>query len=132
MKTLKIFLEKSQEILEHYDADVFDDLSKSQFLSALSQCPFLSHFSEDSVESLYTSLAKHVNVPLEEKWERWIETCDLVACVAKVKEEGKGEEGEEKIKGQVRKEGLVGQNDVESNVHLLAVFYIMNKAQSNL
>jgi hypothetical protein len=128
MKELKIFLGKSQEILEDHDADTFGDISNSQFLSSLSQCPFLSHFSEESIFSLYNSLIKNLDKPLEEKWEKRIETCDMAACVAKVKEEGG--EGEEGVREKVVKAGLVVQTEFESNVHLLAVFYVMNKAQS--
>lgn len=128
MKILKIFVGKSQEILEEHDADTFGDLNKEQFSSCIAQCPFLSQFDEDSVESLYNSLVKNVNVPLQPKWEGWIETCDLSGCLAKMKEEGGGE----KISTEVEKDELVAQKDEEGNVNLLAVFNVMNKAQSNL
>jgi hypothetical protein len=126
MKNLTIFLSKSQEVLEENDVDTFAELPYTKFQSSVTQCPFLSHFSEETLESLHQSLQRALNTPLDSKWESYIETCDLQACVEKLKALG-----EDVVLQEVKKDGLLLQPNFEQNAHVLTVFSVMNKAQSN-
>lgn len=127
MKTLGIFLSKAQEILEEDDVDSFAELPLSKFHQHVALCPFLSHFSEETLDSLHQSLKSSLNEPIDPKWDNFIETCDLQTCVQKLKENG-----DDAIKDEVKKIGLQLQSDAEQNAHVLAVFSVMNKAQCNV
>lgn len=58
---ISIFVGKASESLQDHDVDALSDIPLDTFKSITMQCPFLSHFEDSEIASLYDSLSNHTS-----------------------------------------------------------------------